>query len=232
MQAVMSLVAGLAQQAGGRVDVLAVSKAQTAETIRQAWAAGQQRFAENYLKEALPKMTALADLPVEWHFIGPIQSNKTGPIAEHFSWVHSVDREKIANRLAEARPAGKAPLNVCVQVNISAEESKSGVAPEDVEALCRAVASLPNLRLRGLMTVGRAGLAEAAQRQQFRAMKALFDSLNDAGLAMDTLSMGMTDDMRGAILEGATMIRIGTAIFGERPARNDKMQGNANGCMA
>jgi PLP dependent protein len=216
LQAVKALISEISQDAGGQVELLAVSKTQSAEVIREAFAAGQHCFAENYLQEAQTKMAALHDLPIEWHFIGPIQSNKTKPIAESFAWAHSVDREKIARRLAEARPAGMPPLNVCVQVNISHEDTKSGVAPADAEPLCRTVAELSNLRLRGLMTIGDPRLDESGQRRQFHVMKELFDGLNDSGLQMDTLSMGMTHDMRAAILEGATMVRVGTAIFGAR----------------
>ena len=216
LQTVQSLVEKLAGQTGRRVELLVVSKTQPAEVIRTAFAAGQRAFAESYVQEALVKIPQLADLPIDWHFIGPIQSNKTRSIAEHFSWVHSVDREKTARRLSAGRSGAAVPLNVCVQVNISAEESKSGVAPLAAEALCHAVADLPNLRLRGLMTVGQAGLGQAAQRQQFVAMKGLFDRINASGLTMDTLSMGMSEDMRAAILQGATMVRVGTAIFGTR----------------
>lgn len=216
LRAVQALVSEISGQIGSRVAILAVSKTQTPETIRAAWVAGQRCFAENYLQEALPKIAALADLPIEWHFIGPLQSNKTRAVAENFAWVHTLDREKTARRLSEARSAAMMPLNVCVQVNISDEESKSGVAPAEVETLCRQVATLPNLRLRGLMTISRPGLDEAAQRRQFRAMKALSGRINASGLLMDTLSMGMSEDLRAAILEGATMVRVGTAIFGER----------------
>ncbi|HVK55428.1 MAG TPA: YggS family pyridoxal phosphate-dependent enzyme [Burkholderiales bacterium] len=216
LQDVKALIEEISQDTGRQVELLAVSKAQSAEVIREAFAVGQHCFAENYLQEAQTKMAALHDLPIEWHFIGPIQSNKTKPIAESFAWAHSVDREKIARRLAEARPAGMQPLNVCVQVNISQEDTKSGVAPADAEPLCRTVAELSNLRLRGLMTIGDPRLDEPGQRRQFHVMKELFDGLNDSGLQMDTLSMGMTHDMRAAILEGATMVRVGTAIFGAR----------------
>jgi len=220
LRAVKSFVAEVAGQTGSQVAVIAVSKTQTVDAIRSAWAAGQVAFAENYLQEALEKMAQLADLPIEWHFIGPLQSNKTRAVAERFAWVHTLDREKIAQRLSEARPAGIPPLNICVQVNISGEETKHGVPPEDAEALCHAVAGLPGLSLRGLMTIGRPGLDEGSQRRQFRAMKSLFDQINGTGLAMDTLSMGMSDDMRAAILEGSTLVRVGTAIFGERPQAN------------
>lgn len=219
LQILMARVTALSRQVGRDVAILAVSKTQLAETVRAAWSAGQVRFAENYVQEALSKMTELADLPLEWHFIGPLQSNKTRAVAERFSWVQTVDREKIARRLAEARPATMPPLNVCVQVNISGEHTKSGVPPDEAEGLCRVVACLPKLRLRGLMVIGRPGLNLVAQRQQFRDMKVLFERINALGLAMDTLSMGMSEDMEAAIQEGATMVRVGTAIFGARPIK-------------
>ena len=222
LRAVASCVADVSRQVGGRVDILAVSKAQTAQTIRAAWDAAQRAFAENYVQEAQGKMAELADLAIEWHFIGPLQSNKTKAVAESFAWVHTVDREKIARRLAAARPAAMPPLNICVQVNISGEATKNGVAPDEARTLCQVVATLPSLRLRGLMTIGHPGLDEAGQRQQFRAMKTLFDAINAAGPAMDTLSMGMSDDMRAAILEGSTMVRVGTAIFGARLNSNHR----------
>jgi len=217
LQVVISLIDKVSHEVGGQVKLLAVSKTQSPEIIREAYAAGQHRFAENYLQEAITKMAELNDLAIEWHFIGPLQANKTKPVAESFAWVHSIDREKIARRLSEARPANLPPLNVCVQVNISDEDTKSGIAPEEAQALCETVAALPNLHLRGLMTIGRPHLNELEQRSQFHAMKVLFDQLNASGLQMDTLSMGMTDDMRAAVLEGATMVRVGSAIFGARP---------------
>ncbi|MES2353331.1 MAG: YggS family pyridoxal phosphate-dependent enzyme [Pseudomonadota bacterium] len=217
LQVVISLIEKVSLEVGGQVKLLAVSKTQSSEIIREAYAAGQHRFAENYLQEAMAKMAELNDLAIEWHFIGPLQANKTKYVSESFAWVHSIDREKIARRLAEARPSNLPPLNICVQVNISDEDTKSGVAPEEAQALCEAVAAFPNLHLRGLMTIGRPHLSEPEQRSQFHAMKALFDQLNASGLQMDTLSMGMTDDMRAAVLEGATMVRVGSAIFGARP---------------
>jgi pyridoxal phosphate enzyme (YggS family) len=222
LQVVKSQISKVAQAAGNRVELLAVSKTQSSEIIREAYAAGQLCFAENYLQEAQIKMAELDDLPIEWHFIGPIQTNKTRPIAESFAWVHSVDREKTARRLAEARPAGMQPLNICIQINISNEDTKSGVNPQDAEALCRTVAGFPGLSLRGLMTIGDPKLDESGQRRQFHAMKELFDRLNNAGFRLDTLSMGMTQDMGAAILEGATMVRVGTAIFGPRLEANGK----------
>jgi PLP dependent protein len=210
----------LACRAAGRepatVQLLAVSKTFAAASIRAAAAAGQRAFGENYAQEALAKMADTADLDLEWHHIGPIQSNKTAPIAAHFHWVHGVDRDKIAHRLSAQRPAGLPPLNVCIQVNLSAEASKSGVAPESARALCHTVAGLPGLRLRGLMAIPEPLDRRADPRAPYRALRALFQSLCDGGLALDTLSAGMSDDFEHAIAEGATLVRIGTAIFGAR----------------
>lgn len=202
------------------VHLLAVSKLHPAEAVRQAHAAGLCAFGENYVQEGLDKIAALADLrpALTWHLIGPLQSNKTRAVAEAFDWVHSVDRLKIAQRLSEQRPDTLPPLNVCLQVNISGEDSKSGVAPADLPALARAVAALPRLRLRGLMSIPEQETDLEAQRRPHRALRALFDQLNDEGLGLDTLSMGMSADLEAAVLEGATMVRIGTAIFGERSA--------------
>ncbi len=216
----------LACTASGRamadVTLLAVSKTQPAAAVREAAAAGQRAFGENYVQEALDKIAALADLRarLEWHLIGPLQSNKTRPVAEAFDWVHSVDRLKIAQRLAEQRPAALAPLQVCLQVNISGEASKSGLAPAEVLALARAVAALPadRLRLRGLMAIPEPAGDSVAQRAPHRALRELLAALNDGGLALDTLSMGMSADLEAAIAEGATQVRVGTAIFGSRPA--------------
>lgn len=203
-----------AAQAAGRdpatVGLLAVSKTKPAAAVREAHAAGLRDFGENYLQEALGKQAELADLPLNWHFIGPIQSNKTRPIAEHFQWVHSVDRLKIAQRLSEQRPAGLPPLNVCLQVNVSGEASKSGCAPEDLPALAEAVKQLPNLRLRGLMAIPEPTAERAAQHAAFARLRELLLDLN---LGLDTLSMGMSDDLEAAIGEGATWVRIGTALF-------------------
>jgi pyridoxal phosphate enzyme (YggS family) len=224
LQAVKGRIS-LACSAAGRdpagVGLLAVSKTFPADALRFAHAAGQCCFGESYVQEALAKQAALADLELEWHFIGPLQSNKTRPVAEHFAWVHSVERLKIAERLAAQRPASLPPLNVCVQVNVSGEASKSGCAPADAPALCRAVAALPGLRLRGLMTIpepgaGRSEENSALARRQFAALRTLFEDIQHSGLALDTLSMGMSHDLEEAILEGATLVRIGTAIFGER----------------
>lgn len=202
------------------VHLLAVSKTRPPEDILEAAAAGQLAFGENYEQEAVSKIGAIRqsrpDLKLEWHFIGPIQSNKTRSIAEHFDWVHSVDREKIARRLSEQRPENLPPLNICLQVNISNEKTKSGVLPEEVSGLAKAVSMMPNLRLRGLMAIPEPESDPARQRQPFFAMKVLFDQLVQSGYNLDTLSMGMSDDMETAIQEGATTVRVGTAIFGKR----------------
>lgn len=206
-----------AAQACGRdpqaVQLLAVSKTKPAAALREACACGQRDFGENYLQEALAKQAELADLDLAWHFIGPIQSNKTKPLAEHFAWVHSVDRLKIAERLSAQRPAHLPPLNICLQVNVSLEASKSGCTPEELPALAAAVAVLPNLRLRGLMAIPEPTADVGAQRAAFARLRQLKDSLP---LALDTLSMGMSDDLEAAIAEGATWVRIGSALFGAR----------------
>ncbi len=198
------------------VCLLAVSKTFGAAAVRDLAACGQHEFGENYLREALDKQAALRDLPLMWHFIGPIQSNKTRAIAEHFSWVHGVDRVKIAERLSAQRPAGLPPLQVCIEVNVSGEASKGGVAAAELPALAAAVAALPGLRLRGLMAIPAPTSDGEAQRAAFRKMRELFDDLRARGHALDTLSMGMSGDLEAAILEGATIVRIGTALFGER----------------
>ncbi|MFZ2161432.1 MAG: YggS family pyridoxal phosphate-dependent enzyme [Sideroxyarcus sp.] len=198
------------------VRLLAVSKTFSAEAVREAYLAGQTAFGENYLQEALEKMNVLRDLSLEWHFIGPIQSNKTRAIAENFAWVHSVDRLKIAERLSAQRPPQLPPLNVCLQVNVSGEESKSGVAPDEVGQLAQGVARLPHLKLRGLMSIPSPAVDETAQRRPFAQMQTILGQLNSRGMALDTLSMGMSHDYPAAILEGATIVRIGTAIFGAR----------------
>jgi PLP dependent protein len=202
------------------VTLLAVSKTFGAERIAAAHGAGQHAFGENYVQEALDKIAALAALEPrpEWHLIGPLQSNKTRAVAEAFEWVHTIDRVKVAERLSSQRPADRAPLSVCVQVNVSGEASKSGLAPAEVAAVAHAVASLPRLRLRGLMAIPEPEGDLAAQRRPIRALRQLFDRLCDDGLALDTLSAGMSDDLEAAILEGATMVRVGSAIFGRRPA--------------
>ena len=219
MQAIQERIAHAALNSGRPVEsvrLLAVSKTWPAPALRKAYAAGQTAFGESYLQEALEKIAALADLPLEWHFIGPIQSNKTRPIAENFAWVHSVDRLKIAERLAQARPANLPPLNICLQVNISGEDSKSGATPAEVAKLARATAALPRLKLRGLMAIPRPTENIAEQQAQFRLQRKLFDQLNAEGLGLDTLSMGMSDDLEAAIMEGATIVRVGSAIFGKR----------------
>jgi len=219
LQAVKSRLRQAETEAGRApesVALIAVSKTQPADAIRAAHAAGQCAFGENYLQESLEKMAALAELPLEWHFIGPIQSNKTRPIAENFAWVHGVDRLKIAQRLSDARPNGLPPLNICIEVNVSGEESKGGVEPNEVQALADAVAQLPGLKLRGLMAIPAPTNDIALQRQQFRMLRELLESLKQRGLALDTLSMGMSEDFPAAISEGATIVRIGTAIFGPR----------------
>lgn len=214
LQAVKSRIA-LAERAAGRapgaVALLAVSKTHAPALIQQAHAAGQRAFGENYVQEALDKMTRLGDLALEWHLVGPLQSNKTRAVAERFDWVHTVDREKVARRLAEQRPAGMAPLNVLVQVNASGAASKSGVAPVAVPALVAAVAALPNLRLRGLMAIPEPGTPQA----RFDEIDALYERLRGE-FGLDTLSLGMSDDMEAAIAAGSTMVRVGTAIFGAR----------------
>ena len=206
-----------AAQACGRdpetVGLLAVSKTKPAAAVREAHACGQRDFGENYLQEALNKQAELSDLALTWHFIGPIQSNKTRPIAEHFAWVHSVDRLKIAQRLSEQRPAHLPPLNICLQVNVSGEASKSGCAPEELAPLALAVSQLPNLRLRGLMTIPEPTRDVAQQHAACARLRQLRDDLN---LELDVLSMGMSDDLEAAIAEGATWVRIGTALFGAR----------------
>lgn len=196
--------------------LLAVSKGHPESAIRRAFAAGQYEFGESYLQEALAKIGATRDLPIVWHYIGPIQSNKTAAIAEHFSWVHGIDRLKIAERLSAARPDNLAPLNVCIQINSSGETSKSGVAPAQLAPLARAVATLPRLRLRGLMAIPAPTTDVNIQRGSFRGVREQFDALCLTGLALDTLSMGMSEDLEAAIAEGATIVRIGTAIFGLR----------------
>ena len=200
------------------VTLLAVSKTHDAAAVREALAAGAHDFGENYVQEALDKSAALADVRAQivWHLIGPLQSNKTRVVAEHFDWVHSVDRLKIAQRLSEQRPPQLAPLQVCLQVNISGEASKSGLAPAEVPAVAAAVAALPRLVLRGLMAIPEPAAGFAAQRAPHRALRELLGTLQAQGLALDTLSIGMSDDLEAAIAEGSTMVRIGTAIFGAR----------------
>ena len=220
LQAVAGRIEAAARAAGrdpAAVHLVAVSKTFAPSDLRAAWAAGQRAFGENYAQEALDKMHYVADLDIEWHFIGPIQTNKTRPIAERFHWVHSVDRLKIARRLSEARPGTLPPLQICLQVNVGGEDSKSGVAPEELEELTRGVAGLPRLALRGLMTIPRPTTDPLLQREQFRALRELRDRLAArVGVALETLSMGMSEDLEAAIAEGATIVRVGRAIFGER----------------
>ena len=203
----------------GSVKLLAVSKRQPVEAIRAALADGQHAFGENYLQEGAEKREALAGEAVEWHFIGALQSNKTRAVAEGFEWVHTIDRLKIARRLSEQRPEGAAPLQCCLQVNVSGEASKSGVAPREVAALAPQIAELPNLQLRGLMTLPEAVTDFESQRAAFRELRELQSQLVANGLALDTLSMGMSNDLEAAVAEGATMVRLGTAVFGPRPEK-------------
>ncbi|WP_070094795.1 YggS family pyridoxal phosphate-dependent enzyme [Pseudomonas sp. GTC 16473] len=220
LSAISARIASAAQAVGrdpASVQLLAVSKTKPASAIREIHAAGVHDFGENYLQEALTKQQALSDLPLIWHFIGPIQSNKTKAIAEHFDWVHSVDRLKIAQRLSEQRPAGLAPLNICLQVNVSGEDSKSGCTPADLPALAKAVAALPNLRLRGLMAIPEPTEDRATQEAAFASLRKLQEGL---GLGLDTLSMGMSHDLEAAIAQCATWVRIGTALFGARDYGN------------
>ena len=201
----------------GCVQLLAVSKTHPIEVIQSAIDAGQYAFGESYSQEALPKIAQLTHPKLVWHFIGPIQSNKTAEITQHFDWVHSVDRLKIAQRLSTQRPSDRVPLQICLQVNISGEATKSGVRPTDLPDLAKAVVTLPHLTLRGLMAIPAPTSNSSQQRQAFAQLRQLLQQLNASGLSLDTLSMGMTDDMEAAITEGATIVRIGTAVFGARP---------------
>ena len=201
------------QRDASSIHLLAVSKTKPSQAVREAFAAGMHDFGENYLQEALGKQSELTDLPLSWHFIGPIQSNKTRAIAENFAWVHSVDRLKIAQRLSEQRPTDLPPLNICIQVNVSGEASKSGCTPADLPALANAISALPRLKLRGLMAIPEPTDDRAAQDAAFAMVRDLQASLN---LPLDTLSMGMSHDLESAIAQGATWVRIGTALFGAR----------------
>ncbi len=219
LQSVGERIAIAARSAGREpsdVRLLAVSKTWPASLLREAWHAGQHAFGENYVQEGLQKMDQLSDLPIEWHFIGPIQSNKTRAIAEHFAWVHTVDRARIAERLSAARPPHLPALNICLQVNASGEATKNGVSPTDAPALARVVLGLPNLRLRGLMTIPRMEPRFEAQRAWFAKLREISAQIQADGIPLDTLSMGMSDDLEAAICEGATIVRVGTAIFGPR----------------
>ncbi|USE36513.1 YggS family pyridoxal phosphate-dependent enzyme [Endozoicomonas sp. SCSIO W0465] len=218
----------------GQVQLLAVSKTKPASMVREAWHLGQKHFGENYLQEALDKMDELNDLSdIQWHFIGPIQSNKTRDISTHFDWVHSVDRLKIAQRLNDQRPQALPPLNICLQVNISGEETKSGISLNELPVLVQSITHLPNLKLRGLMAIPAPETEPDRQREPFRALTHALHTLNDQfSLTMDTLSMGMTDDLESAIQEGSTMVRIGTALFGSRhsvQASTEASTGTQNG---
>ncbi len=225
LQAVRRAIDEAARQARRRsedITLVAVSKSFPASAIREAYQAGQTVFGESYLQEALRKMKALRELPLEWHFIGPIQSNKSAAIAENFSWVHGVDRFKIAERLSAQRPQHSPPLNVCLQVNVEDEHTKGGVLPDEVEELALAVAKLPHLKLRGLMAIPSPAEGLEVQRRPFVILRELSQQLNiEFGLGLDTLSMGMSGDLQAAVLEGATIVRIGTAIFGNRPPHKD-----------
>ena len=222
IQQVRARIAGAcaqSQRGVQSVTLLAVSKTVSDAAMREAFDAGQRAFGENYVQEGVDKIARLAALrsAIEWHLIGPLQSNKTRVAAEQFDWVHTVDRLKIAQRLSEQRPAHLPPLQVCLQVNISGEASKSGLRPDEVPAVARAVAALPHLVLRGLMAIPEPSADLASQRAPHRALHDLLQALNASGLALDTLSMGMTADLEAAVLEGATLVRVGTAIFGARP---------------
>lgn len=218
----IAAAAHVAERDPRSITLLAVSKTFPAEDVRAAHAAGQRAFGENYVQESLTKIETLADLraSLEWHFIGPLQSNKTRPVAEQFDWVHSVDRLKIAQRLSEQRPDNLPPLNVCLQVNISGEASKSGVSVAEAVEVAQAIAALPKLNLRGLMAIPEPAGSIDDQRVPHRQLRELFERLRDDGLELDTLSMGMSTDLEAAVLEGATMVRVGTAIFGARDYSN------------
>jgi hypothetical protein len=219
LQAVRARIAKAAEQAGRsprEITLLAVSKTWPLDCILAAADAGQRAFGENYVQEGVDKALATVDRDLTWHFIGPLQSNKTRQVAEHFAWVHSLERMKVAERLSAQRPVGLPPLQVCVQVNVSGEASKSGCAPADAAALCQAIADLPRLALRGLMAIPEPADDFAAQRAPFRRLRDIYENIRSLGVPLDTLSMGMSHDLEAAIAEGATIVRIGTAIFGER----------------
>jgi pyridoxal phosphate enzyme (YggS family) len=221
LQLVQSRILQACLKAGRSADdvaLLAVSKTFPAAAVREALQTGQRRFGENYVQEALDKMAELADVrsQIEWHLIGPLQSNKTRVVAEHFDWVHTVDRLKIAQRLSDQRPAHLPPLQVCVQVNTSGEASKSGVEPDQALALAQAVARLPHLQLRGVMALPAPSNDASTQHQSLKSVRSLFDDMRNQGLTLDTLSMGMSADLEAAVEQGSTMVRIGSAIFGQR----------------
>ena len=219
LQAVRRRISEALQGDSRAITLVAVAKSQSPEAIRAAFAAGCREFGESYVQEALPKIASLTDLDATWHFIGHLQANKARDVAQRFDWVHGVDRAKIAAALGRARPEGSPGLNVCVQVNISGEGTKAGVSPDEALGLAREVAAIPRLRLRGLMGMASATPDAALQRKQFALLRRKFEELRAAGMSLDTLSMGMSEDFEAALAEGATMVRIGTAIFG---ARNDK----------
>lgn len=228
LQAVLRRIEAATAAAGrpsNSVRLLAVSKTRPPRDIADAFAAGQTAFGESQEQEAARKIAALADLDIEWHFIGPIQSNKTRTIAERFSWVHSIDREKVARRLSDQRPVSLPPLMACVQVNVSGEASKSGTRPGEVLALVKEVSRLPRLALRGLMTIPAPDKDPVTLRRQFRVLSELRNDIHAHGIALDTLSMGMSDDLEAAIHEGATLVRIGTAIFGAREPASKAVEG-------
>ena len=219
LQAVKARISAAARAAGradGEITLVAVSKTFPPQAIAEAYAAGQSAYGENYAQEGIEKIAALSGLPLEWHYIGPIQSNKTKPIAENFDWVHGIDRAKIAERLSASRPGNKSALQVCIQVNVSGEASKSGVAPDAVFALAQTIMRLPRLRLRGLMAIPEPTHDITLQRSRFRMLREIREDLLRRSVALDTLSMGMSDDFEVAIAEGATLLRVGRAIFGER----------------
>jgi len=219
LQAIRRRISEALQGDSREVALVAVSKTRPAATIREALEAGCREFGENYVQESLPKIAALAGAGARWHFIGPLQSNKARDVAEAFDWFHALDRLKIAEALSKHRPAGRAPLEVCIQVNISREATKSGVEPGQAAALARQVSALPGIRLRGVMGIASPTAEVARQRQEFASLRAVFEQLKKEGFGLDTLSMGMTQDFEAAIAEGSTMVRIGTAIFGERERR-------------
>jgi len=219
LQAVKIRIAEAARAAGRLpecIELLAVSKTWPLDCILEAAEAGQRAFGENYVQEGVDKAIATVNRDLVWHFIGPLQSNKTRLVAEHFAWVHSIERLKIAQRLSAQRPSSLPPLKVCVQINVSGEASKSGCAPDEALALCQAVAQLPGMQLRGLMAIPEASDDSVAQRAPFRQLRQIYENIRAAGLPLDTLSMGMSHDLEAAVAEGATIVRIGTAIFGER----------------
>jgi len=226
LQAVKQRIAAAACQADRspeQVSLLAVSKTFPAEAVHEAWEAGQRAFGESYVQEAVEKIGQLRDLPIEWHFIGPLQSNKTRPVAENFAWVHGIDRLKIAERLAAQRPAELPDLQVCLQVNISGEASKGGISPNELPELAHAVQALPRLKLRGLMAIPEPTDDSAVQHRRFAELRQLLERLNRQGYTLDTLSMGMSDDLETAVAEGATIVRVGSAIFGTRKYLNKEL---------